>query len=209
MANFEKRRRGFYVGEERKARGLFCLSMSVLLRRMAFLLLIPFALVLALGAGLAGCERQPNQQLSMQSLRQEYRDTLSAEDVEVYRLGDTVHIIIPNDHLFLERSASMSDEGRALTTKLCHFMRTYKDIGDLLVKAYVDGQPLVGAPRYYKRALTRQRASFLTTRFSDCGVNANFIAAVGEGERHPVAWNGTANGRYFNRRVEIAFRYYQ
>jgi len=51
--------------------------------------------------------------------------------------------------------------------------------------------------------LSSRRADNVVAYFREQGVNPNILSAKGFGDTHPVAANGTAEGRAKNRRIEI------
>lgn len=56
----------------------------------------------------------------------------------------------------------------------------------------------------YNQKLSERRAAAVGNYMIENGVPASLIEAYGNGERNPVADNGTAEGRAQNRRVDIA-----
>jgi outer membrane protein OmpA-like peptidoglycan-associated protein len=57
--------------------------------------------------------------------------------------------------------------------------------------------------------LTERQAAAVAAYLVSQHINARFIYAVGRGNRDPIAWEGSRQGRHLNRRVEISFRYYR
>lgn len=56
----------------------------------------------------------------------------------------------------------------------------------------------------YNLALSRRRAQFIKNQLLSRGVNSNSIKIACKGESNPIASNGTAESRAYNRRVEIS-----
>src|SRR3990172_5903802 len=55
----------------------------------------------------------------------------------------------------------------------------------------------------YNQILSEKRATAVALYLNSRGVAKERLAAIGDGEAHPVAGNDTAEGRARNRRVEI------
>jgi OOP family OmpA-OmpF porin len=69
------------------------------------------------------------------------------------------------------------------------------------IRAYTDN---VGSAQYNQR-LSERRAQGVRQMFISSGVDAERVAAFGEGENSPVASNESEQGRAQNRRVELRF----
>ena len=57
--------------------------------------------------------------------------------------------------------------------------------------------------------LTERQASAVASYLVLRRINTRLIYAVGRGNRDPIAWAGSREGRRLNRRVEVIFRYYR
>ena len=58
----------------------------------------------------------------------------------------------------------------------------------------------------HNQELSQRRAGAVSSYFVDSGVDAGRMTAIGYGEDHPVADNGTAEGRQQNRRVAVLIK---
>jgi outer membrane protein OmpA-like peptidoglycan-associated protein len=124
------------------------------------------------------------------------------EGVEVERVDeDTLSVSFDSDILFDFDSATLSLEARDELDQFADIMNRYPKTA-ILVQGHTDS---TGSEDYNQR-LSERRADAVVDRLSYGGVASDRMAAVGYGERHPVADNGTDRGRSQNRRVNILVR---
>lgn len=131
--------------------------------------------------------------------------TLELNGAKVIRVGETVKVIIPSDLLFEAGTANLKKPVFLAST--AHFISTLNTIS-INVAAYSDRANAVGAPGERKVALTSKQADVVQSYLWAKGIDSRFIYAKGYGAKDAIAWNGTTNGRSFNRRVEISFNFY-
>ena len=55
----------------------------------------------------------------------------------------------------------------------------------------------------YNQDLSERRAQSVVRWFTDRGIDANRLTAVGKGETEPIGDNNTSEGRLVNRRIEF------
>lgn len=130
------------------------------------------------------------------------REIEQIEGVDVERVDeDTLSVSFDSDILFAVDSASLSPESRDELDQFADVMNRYPKTA-ILVQGHTDS---TGSDRYNER-LSERRADAVVDRLSYGGVAADRMAAIGYGERHPVADNDTEWGRAQNRRVNILVR---
>ncbi len=182
-------------------------SFSVIGKKMLAKRLFISALVASVFL-LGGCSKapKPTPGWSKEKLRQYYAKALTNEGAAVIELGQTVRVVIPSDNLFTTDSANIAFCHQDILNNAANFIKTYT-VSDLQVAAYSDNDPLPG-PQGRRDALTTRRAQVFTSFLWARGINARFAYAEGRGAKDPIGWNTTVRGRYFNRRIEVTFRFY-
>lgn len=128
-------------------------------------------------------------------LRQQLRST----GVSVERDGDNINLIMPSNITFTSGgstlSASFFDVMDSVVLVIQEFEKT------IVVSAgHTDSQGSESS----NQALSERRANAVAGYLLQKGVVDARIETIGFGEKQPVADNGTAEGRAFNRRVEIS-----
>jgi len=99
---------------------------------------------------------------------------------------------------FETESAELSPEAQTQLDRLAEELMAQDD-QRLVIRGYADAR----GPRYYNRALSRERAQAVREYLVSRGVPAERLRAEALGERLPIARNDTPSGRANNRRVEI------
>jgi chemotaxis protein MotB len=114
--------------------------------------------------------------------------------------------VVAGDALFPEGGYQLSPGGESA---LNQYVPKLKDMQNakIVVYGYTDNLPVGPA---LQRAgikdnidLSSRRADNVVAYFRSQGVNPNILSAKGFGDTHPVASNGTPDGRAQNRRIEI------
>jgi outer membrane protein OmpA-like peptidoglycan-associated protein len=168
--------------------------------------ILAVAVIAAMLMSLISCARESKPAytpvVSVSHTAQFYIDALNDAGVHVIHLGETYRIVIPSERLFNANSANLFGDSRGLLHSLAGLLNTYH-IVSVRVAAYSDRRH-AGS---HKDALVQRQASVVQANLSDHGIKARLIYADGQGSQHSVAWNGTAAGRYANRRVEVSFHY--
>lgn len=125
------------------------------------------------------------------SLEQELRD-LEAQQTErglLVTLGDV---------LFAFNKAELSPQAAPRLDKLAGFLKQFPE-RKLLIEGYTDS---VGSATY-NQTLSERRAMSVRNALTQRGIDGSRITSQGYGKAHPVADNGSPEGRAMNRRVEI------
>ena len=140
---------------------------------------------------------------SVDALRHAYMDELHDDGVQVIKLGETFRFVLFSDDLFNTDSANFQQDYRPVLKTLAALMGTYDKV-NVKVAAYTDNEGSVKR----QQALTTRQAQVVASFLWSQGVDARLEYAMGYNRQNPVDWNGGAKERFYNRRVEISFRYY-
>lgn len=158
---------------------------------------------------LAGCAHKepiyvtPAPKPSLKQVRNHIISKLTKNDVQVIRIGEEVRIVIRDDFVFMPDSANIREEYKPTLSLVAKLMRTYDKI-NVKVAGYQDNQ---GKARFLQ-ALSTEQAQTIAKFLWRHGVDTRLLYSVGYSNANPVSWNGDAEDRSYNRRVEISFRYY-
>ncbi len=126
------------------------------------------------------------------------REKLEGTGVHVVRHGNDVQLVMPGDVTFETNSASLNSNFFNVLDSVATVLDEYKSTL-VTVAGYTDS---TGAADY-NQELSEKRATTVALYLHSRGVAQQRLAAIGHGERNPVASNSTAEGRARNRRVEI------
>lgn len=107
-------------------------------------------------------------------------------------------LVTLGDVLFAFDKAELSAQAAPRMDKLASFLAQFPD-RKVLIEGFTDS---VGSDRY-NLSLSERRAQATRDALVQRGVDRTRIAARGHGKSHPVASNGSPEGRAMNRRVEI------
>ena len=107
-------------------------------------------------------------------------------------------LVTLGDVLFAFDKAELSAQAAPRMDKLASFLAQFPD-RKVLIEGFTDS---VGSDRY-NLSLSERRAQAARDALVQRGVDRTRIAARGHGKSHPVASNGSPEGRAMNRRVEI------
>jgi outer membrane protein OmpA-like peptidoglycan-associated protein len=121
------------------------------------------------------------------------------EGAKVERVGEGIKITFDSGILFATNSSALSPDSETNITNLAETLKKYDDT-EILIEGHTDN---MGTDEY-NQALSERRAESVAGKLTGLDVAGNRIAQVGHGESMPVADNATNEGRYQNRRVEIA-----
>ncbi len=126
------------------------------------------------------------------------RQELEATGVSVTRQGNTIILNMPGNITFQTNSSAISSNFYRVLDSVAKVLNEYK-------KTYVDiyGHTDSTGSASYNMALSRRRASSVSSYLQTRRVLSQRILTQGMGEQSPVASNNTASGRAQNRRVEI------
>lgn len=132
---------------------------------------------------------------------------LQKAGAQVWAVNGHVRIIVPADQIFVRNTANLQSEHELLIQRVAELMRLFKTIS-ASVCVYADVSSKSVQEQQHQLALTSAQASVVQSAISYANPNVRFIYAKGFGAEHAVAPNSSADGRYFNRRIEISFYYY-
>ena len=107
-------------------------------------------------------------------------------------------LVTLGDVLFAFDKAELSAQAAPRLDKLANYLTQFPD-RKMLIEGYTDS---VGSDAY-NLSLSERRAQAVRSALMQRGVDGARISARGYGKAHPVADNGSADGRAMNRRVEI------
>lgn len=110
-------------------------------------------------------------------------------------------VIFPEAALFESGKSALKPEGKQKIEEYREQAKEQLSSADhVLITGYTDN---VGAPDS-NSALSQQRAAAVRDHLIGLGADPQKFQISGEGEAHPIADNGTEEGRAKNRRVEVA-----
>jgi outer membrane protein OmpA-like peptidoglycan-associated protein len=126
------------------------------------------------------------------------RKKLEGTGVGVKRDGEDIRLIMPGDVTFETNSANLDSRFFSVLDSVSTVLVEYKSTL-VTIAGYTDS---TGSEEYNKE-LSEKRASTVALYLSGRGIVKERLAAVGQGEKNPLADNVTPDGRARNRRVEI------
>ncbi len=126
------------------------------------------------------------------------RQKLEGTGVQVVRDGNDLHLVMPGDVTFETNSASLNSGFFEVLDSVALVLNEYKSTL-VTVAGYTDST----GPIEFNQKLSERRASTVALYLHSRGVDQQRLAAIGYGEKKPVASNNTSEGRAKNRRVEI------
>jgi flagellar motor protein MotB len=137
-----------------------------------------------------------------------FLQTLPATNVQgvfVRRDGDVIRIELPGNTLFESGSARLRPgASNLISTAAAEIARTYPDqiVG---VEGHTDNDPVIGnQPWRNNHELSVARAmAVYDVLVTTSRLQGNQLFVVGHGSNHPIASNGTQEGKQRNRRVEL------
>lgn len=126
------------------------------------------------------------------------RQKLEGTGVRVARDGNEIRLVMPGDVTFETDSASLDARFFSVLDSVALVLGEYKS-----TLVTVAGHTDSTGSAEHNQGLSERRASTVALYLQGRGVAVERLAAVGYGEKKPVAGNDTAEGRARNRRVEI------
>ena len=121
-----------------------------------------------------------------------------AKLAEVRRTENGLVAQLKSDILFEPNSVDLRSHARENVDKIGSILRKYPE-NIILVVGHTDSD----GPDAYNQSLSERRALAVASRIVDDGVSSGTVQSKGEGEKHPIADNITAQGKSKNRRVEL------
>ncbi|MCZ8319579.1 MAG: flagellar motor protein MotD [Lysobacteraceae bacterium] len=124
-----------------------------------------------------------------------------ADQVTVSRQGLWIEVNIRADVFFASGSAALSMPAREAIVRLAGVLRELPN--ELRVEGHTDDQPIASAVFPSNWELSGGRAASVIRLLEERGVDPRRMAAIGYGEKRPIAANATPEGRAANRRVVL------
>ena len=124
---------------------------------------------------------------------------IMSDQVTVSREGLWLEVNIRSDVLFASGSAALSTPAREAIDQLATVLRELPN--ELRVEGHTDNQPIASALYPSNWELSGARAASVIRLLEGRGVDPRRMAAIGFGDKRPVADNATPAGRSTNRRV--------
>lgn len=124
--------------------------------------------------------------------------------VQIERLREGLQVHLAQEVLFPVGSAQLDPEGRRILRKVAERLAGLPQ--KIAVHGHTDDRPILGAlasvyPSNWE--LAGARASSVVRLLEEAGVDAERLEAVSFGASKPRATNETAEGRAYNRRIEL------
>ena len=146
-------------------------------------------------------------QLTYDSLLQDLRKEIELGQIKIKQAQSKLSVSIVEKVLFPSGKAEISDEGKQIIGRVGALLKN--NTGKLIrVEGHTDNvriHPNLQKTYASNWELSSARASRVARYLNDdVGIAGERLRAVGMGPYHPVAKNATAEGRKWNRRVEIA-----
>jgi len=126
---------------------------------------------------------------------------IMSDQVTVTREGLWLEVNIRSDVLFASGSASLSTPARDAIDQLATVLRELPN--ELRIEGHTDNQPIASALFPSNWELSGARAASVIRLLEGRGVDPRRMAAIGFGDKRPVADNATSAGRSTNRRVML------
>lgn len=121
--------------------------------------------------------------------------------VVVRRKQSWIEVEIRTDILYPSGSARLAPNAVDIIRRLAAVLARFPN--PVRVEGFTDDVPIRTMQFYSNWELSAARAGSVVHVLADRGVASDRLAVVGFGEQHPVASNGTAQGRNANRRVTV------
>lgn len=126
---------------------------------------------------------------------------IMSDQVTVTREGLWLEVNIRSDVLFASGSAALSTPARQAIDQLATVLRELPN--ELRIEGHTDDQPIASALYPSNWELSGARAASVIRLLEGRGVDPRRMAAIGFGEKRPIADNATPAGRSTNRRVML------
>jgi len=126
------------------------------------------------------------------------REQMAGTGVDVVRKGDNITLDVPGGVTFAFDRSDLNSRFFPVLDKVSSTLAEYNKTV-IEVAGHTDS---VGSDTYNQQ-LSERRANSVAAYLSGHGVDRGRMVTVGAGEAHPIATNGSEEGRAQNRRVEI------
>lgn len=114
---------------------------------------------------------------------------------------DKLLLKFDSDVLFAVDSADLNSASRASVDRVANVLKEYGKTA-IIVQGHTDS---TGSDQH-NLGLSERRADAVRGELASLGIPGERMASTGYGEAHPVADNGTADGRRLNRRVDLLIK---
>lgn len=126
------------------------------------------------------------------------RRELAGTGVGVKRVGETLVLIMPGNVTFGTNQSEVQSSFYPVLNSVAKVVKEYSKTR-IEITGYTDST----GTTEYNLNLSQKRANSVAQYLIAQGVDGRRVVAQGMGESHPIASNGTAEGRQENRRVEL------
>jgi chemotaxis protein MotB len=155
----------------------------------------------------AELQRQTEEvQRSRQTMEDQMRRALESKDVTISELQGKLTVNILDRIMFDSGEAQLKPEGQEVLRKIAAVLAHYPN-RQIHVIGHTDNVPIRASSRSKYPSnweLSTARATAAVRFLSEqAGVDPRRLGAVGYGEFHPIADNGTPDGRAKNRRIAL------
>jgi len=123
---------------------------------------------------------------------------LERQDIQYVEYGDTMTLVIPTDHYFLNNSAEINDICYAGLNNVVKLLKMYPK-SRIYVAAFSDNTAVAKKRQH----LTKARADAMLTFLWANSIPAKHLHSKGYGALFPIGDNKLIHGSAFNRRIEI------
>ena len=123
---------------------------------------------------------------------------IAAGGLDLYGALESEGRVVTEGVLFDTGSATLQPESFAVVQEIASMLQDHPELR-VRVEGHTDNQGDASA----NQSLSEQRANAVRAMLVGLGVGAERLEAAGLGQTHPVADNGTEEGRRRNRRVEL------
>jgi intracellular multiplication protein IcmN len=172
--------------------------------------IIKLIMLVIFGVVLTGCAKKPKPVFvppppkpTLNQIRTFTIHRLEDNGVQVIHEGEDIRIVLRDDYLFVPDSANIRDSYKPVLSTVARLMRTYDKV-NVNISAYLDSHNA----KPFSNALSTRQAQVVSNFLWYHGIDARLLYAEGHNSLNPVDWNGSVEGRSYNRRVEISFRYF-
>ena len=163
---------------------------------------------------LSGCLVTQSKYNSMlqqqQAIESSLRSEIAADQVKIVQLENGIRVTMSDGLLYRSGAVELHPSGRAALDKVSSQLASMASQGNQIdVVGNTDNVPIGPelAGRYPTNwELAGARAAIVVRYLQDAGVSPAQLAAVSNGQYHPVASNDTAAGRAQNRRTDLLIR---
>jgi chemotaxis protein MotB len=176
---------------------------STWLRAMALIAAFPLGGCVSMG--------QYNSMLAQQqALESSLRSELNADQVEIQQIENGIRVRMSSDLLYRSGSVELTQQGLAALDKAAPTLaNSAAESFQVDVVGNTDNVPIGSALTYRYPTnweLAGERASVVVRHLQSRGVDPSKLEAISNGEYHPIASNGTPEGRAKNRRTDVLLR---